>query len=229
MPAEEAVVRFEMVGMRYGRAPEILTDVSFESPRGAFHFLTGATGAGKSSLLSLIYMANRPSRGLISLFGRDLSQVSRQEIAALRRKIGVAFEDIRLLDHLSAFDNVAVPLRLDRKNARKHKEDVEELMSWVGLSERMSAMPSTLSSGEKKRVALARALISRPALILADEPTSNLDPDTAARVMRLLIQMTRQGTSVIVSTHDTELVAGSGLPVLHLDRGRITRFRDGIA
>lgn len=226
--AVEPAVRFDAVGMRYGRAPEILKDLTFELPDGSFHFLTGASGAGKSSLLSLIYLANRPSRGLVSLFGRDLSTVGHDALPALRRRIGVVFEDVRLLDHLNAFDNVALPLRLAKIPAKKWRDDVSELLDWVGLGGRADAMPATLSGGEKRRVAIARAVVHRPKLILADEPTSNVDPDMARRILRLLIQLNRQGTTVLAATHDPDLVVGSGLPVLHLEDGELGFYPRGI-
>lgn len=227
-PPDESVVRFDAVGMRYGRAPEVLSDLSFDLPRGSFHFLTGASGAGKTTLLSLIYMANGPSRGLISLFGHQVSELDRRERAAIRRRIGVVFEDVRLLDHLNVFDNVALPLRLAKKPPKTWREDVAELLSWVGLGERAQAMPAALSGGERKRIALARAIVARPELILADEPTSNVDPQMARRIMRLLTQMTRQGTTVLAASHDVELIAGSRLPVMHLEDGALEIFAGGI-
>jgi cell division transport system ATP-binding protein len=227
-PRDDVVVRFDNVGMRYGRAPEVLTDLSFELPKGSFHFLTGASGAGKTSLLSLIYLANRPSRGLIELFGRQTSTLKRDALPAIRRRIGVAYEDIRLLDHLSAFDNVALPLRLARMPPKAWRKDVVELLEWFGLGERGHAMPATLSGGERKRLGLARAIVGRPELILADEPTAYVDPAMGARIMKLLMQLSRQGTTVLVATHDINFVADSGRPVLHLDDGCLTTYGAGM-
>ena len=159
------MVRFENVGMRYGPGPEVLRDVTFTLEPGSFTFFTGPSGAGKSTLLKLIYLAKPPSRGLITLFGHDLATANRSEFPALRRRIGVVFQDFRLLDHLSAFDNVALPLRIAGRNATDYRQDVEELLSWVGLGDRLNALPATLSGGEQQRVAIARAVVgaARPA------------------------------------------------------------------
>jgi len=160
------MLRFENVGMRFGAGPEILRDVTFLLEAGSFTFLTGPSGAGKTTLLRLMYLAEPPSRGLITLFGCDLP--------ALRRRIGVVFQDFRLLDHLSAFDNVALPLRLAGKRIDHYAHDVEELLEWVGLGNKLDAKPPTLSGGEQQRVAIARAVVARPDLLLADEPTGNV-------------------------------------------------------
>ena len=223
-PLADAVVRFDSVGFRYGLAPEVLTDLSFELRPGSFHFLTGASGAGKTTLLSLIYLANRPSRGLISVFGRDAARLPRDGQAAVRRRIGVAYEDLKLLDHLDVFDNVALPLRLARVSPKAWRNDVAELLDWFGLGERAHALPATLSGGERKRLGLARALVGRPELILADEPTAYLDPPMGRKIMRLLMQLARQGTTVVVATHDLDLVADSGKPVLHLNEGCLSIY-----
>jgi len=214
--------------MRYGRAPEILTDLSFELRPGSFHFLTGASGAGKTSLLSLIYLAHRPSRGQIGLFGKEVSAMPRDLLPAIRRRIGVVFQDIRLLDHLNAFDNVALPLRLIGAAPKVWRDDVRELLAWVGLGDRADAMPATLSGGERQRLAIARAVVAKPDLILADEPTGNVDQLMSQRIIRLLEQLNRQGTTVLVATHDPKLVAGSGKPVLHLENGRLTAWPAGV-
>ncbi len=227
-PRDDVVVAFDAVGMRYGRAPEVLTDLTFELQRGSFNFLTGASGAGKSSLLSLIYLANKPSRGLISVFGRDTATLAHDALPAFRRRMGVAYEDVRLLDHLNAFDNVALPLRLAGQGPKVWRKDVAELLAWFGLEGRAQAMPATLSGGERKRLGLARAIVGRPQLILADEPTAHVDPVMGQRIMRLLMHLARQGTSVIVATHDINLVAGSDMPVLHLDEGVLTVYPRGV-
>ena len=218
---EEPVVRFEAVGMRYGRAAEVLRDVSFELPRGSFHFLTGASGAGKSSLLKLIYLAHRPSRGLVSLFGRDISTVPRRDMPQLRRRIGVVFQEYRLLDHISAFDNAALPLRIARLRPRDYRGDVGELLTWVGLGRKFNALPPTLAGGEKQRLAIARAVVGRPEILLADEPTGNIDQAMGLRILRLLVELNRMGTTVLVASHDQDLVARSGMPVMRLEEGRL--------
>ncbi len=216
------VLRMDGVGMRYGRAPEVLKDVSFGLERGSFHFVTGSSGAGKSSLLKLIYLAHRPSHGLIRLFGHDLATTPRADLPHLRRRIGVVFQDMRLLDHLSAFDNAALPLRLARAKPAAYRADVAELLGWVGLGRRMHAMPATLSGGERQRLAVARAVVNRPELLLADEPTGNVDRDAGLRILRLFVEMNRMGSTVVIASHDEELVARSGMPVLHLEDGRLT-------
>lgn len=216
------LVRFERVGMRYGIGPEVLRDVSFSLPEGSFHFLTGSSGAGKSSLLRLLYLSARPSRGLITLFGRDLASARRQDLPMLRRRIGVVFQDYRLLDHLSARENVALPLRLaggvDEEEIRRN---VAELLDWVGLGDRKDARPPTLSGGEKQRVAIARAVIAGPRLLLADEPTGNLDEDMALKLMRLFAELNRHGTTVLIATHDRALIHRFDYPVLRLHDGEL--------
>jgi cell division transport system ATP-binding protein len=218
----EPVLRFDNVSMRYGRAPEVLRDISFTLERGSFHFVTGASGAGKSSLLKLIYLAHRPSRGLITLFGRDLATTPRHDLPFLRRRMGVVFQEFRLLEHLPAFDNAALPLRLAGIRARDYQEDVSELLSWVGLGARLDAMPATLSGGEKQRLAIARAVVGRPDLLLADEPTGNVDDEMAARILRLFMELNRVGTTVVIATHDRAMVQMAKMPVLHLQDGRVT-------
>ena len=208
--------------MRYGRAPEVLRDIELNLAPGSFHFLTGPSGAGKSSLLKLIYLAHRPSRGLITLFGEDLATLPREELPLLRRRIGVVFQDYRLLDHLSAFDNTALPLRIAGMKAADYRADVAELLAWVGLKHRMHAMPPTLSGGEKQRLAIARAVVNKPEILIADEPTGNVDQEMAFRILRLFVELNRLGTTVLIATHDQTLVARSGKPVLHLSEGRLS-------
>jgi len=217
----EPVLRFAGVGLRYGRGEEVLEDVSFALEAGSFYFLTGPSGAGKSSLLKLIYRAERPSQGLISLFGQDLSALPRRQLPLLRRRIGVVFQDFRLLDHLSAFDNAALPLRLAGRKPKAWKNDVAEMLAWVGLGAKLHAMPQTLSGGEKQRLAIARAVMGQPDILLADEPTGNVDHEMAARILRLFVELNRQGTTVLIASHDLDLVARSGMPELRLEQGRL--------
>lgn len=222
--ADTAVVRFDDVSMRYGRAPETLKDLTFALAPGSFHFLTGPSGAGKSSLLKLIYLAAKPSKGLLHLFGQDVSTVAANDQPFLRRRIGVVFQEFRLLEHLSTFDNVALPLRLAGGRPEEYSQDVAELLTWVGLKRRMHAMPATLSGGEKQRLAIARAVVGRPDILLADEPTGNVDHDMGLRILRLFVELNRMGTTVLLATHDQDLVARSGKPVLHLEDGRLVNF-----
>jgi cell division transport system ATP-binding protein len=219
-------VRFDGVGMRYGRGPEVLSDLTFELASGSFHFLTGPSGAGKTSLLRLIYLAERPSRGLISMFGRESSMIPRESLPDLRRRIGVVFQDFRLLNHLSVFDNVALPLRVAGESRADYADDVTELLQWVGLGNRMDAFPPTLSGGEQQRAAIARAVISKPELLIADEPTGNVDPEMANRLLRLLVELNRLGTTVLIASHDITLVRSLGAPVLELADGKL--IDDGV-
>jgi len=216
------LVRFENVGMRYGAGPEVLRDVSMRLPPGSFHFLTGPSGAGKSTLLKLMYLAERPSRGIISLFDRDIATTPRRELPPLRRRIGVVFQDFRLIDHLSAFDNAALPLRVSGLAEAQIREHVVELLSWVGLADHLDAKPATLSGGQQQRVAIARAVISRPSLLLADEPTGNVDDEMALRLLRLFEEMNKLGTTLVIATHNEALVTRFGHPRLHLDEGGLT-------
>jgi cell division transport system ATP-binding protein len=219
------MVRFENVGMRYGAGPEVLRDVSFALEPGSLTFLTGPSGAGKSSLLKLVFMAEKPSRGLISLFGRDLARLKRADLPALRRRVGVVFQEFRLLDHLSAFDNVALPLRLAGHRPAEYRRDVEELLSWVGLGTRRQARPATLSGGEQQRVAIARAVVAKPDLLLADEPTGNVDPDMGERLIRLFAELNRFGTTVMIATHDRALVESTRGREMRLVDGRVIEMR----
>jgi cell division transport system ATP-binding protein len=219
--AADDIVGFDNVSMRYGRGPDILSDITFSLPRGSFHFVTGPSGAGKSSLLKLIYLAARPSKGVIRLFGEDATSLPPKARPQLRRRIGVVFQDLLLLEHLSAFDNASLPLRIAGHKPAEYRSDVAELLAWVGLGSRMSARPSTLAGGEKQRLAIARAVVNRPEILLADEPTGNVDHEMALRIFRLFVEMNRLGTTVIIATHDQDLVARSNRPVLHLDKGRL--------
>ncbi|MZR29958.1 cell division ATP-binding protein FtsE [Sneathiella litorea] len=216
------MVRFENVGMRYGLGPEVLRDISFNLLPGSFHFLTGPTGAGKSSLLKLLALSHRPSRGLITLFNKEVSSLARDDLPAMRRKIGVVYQDFRLLDHLSALDNVALPLKLAGAKNDQIYQHVAELLEWVGLGRQVDAKPPTLSGGEKQRVAIARAVINRPQLLIADEPTGSMDAEMGLRLMYLLQELNKIGTTVVVATHDLELISRFGNPVMYLKDGLLT-------
>jgi cell division transport system ATP-binding protein len=212
------------VGLRYGVGPEILRDISFNIGPKSFQFLTGPSGAGKTTLIRLLFLQMKPSRGLISLFGRDASMLAKSDMPALRRRIGVVFQDFRLLDHLTTFENVALPLRVLGKEEASYRGDVAELLRWVGLGDRMHALPPVLSGGEKQRAAIARALIGRPELLLADEPTGNVDPPLAKRLMRLFVELNRLGTSVVIATHDIALMNQFNARRLVLEDGRLTVY-----
>lgn len=200
------MVRFENVGLRYGMGTEILKDISFTIEPESFQFLTGPSGAGKTTLLRLILLSLRPTRGLINVFGCNAGEIDKDQITDLRRRIGVVFQDFRLLEHLTTYENVALPLRVRGRIEASYRAEVVELLRWVGLGERMHMLPPVLSGGEKQRAAIARALIVRPELLLADEPTGNVDPSLARRLLRLFTELHKSGTSVVIATHDLALM-----------------------
>lgn len=200
------MVRFENVGLRYGMGPEVLRDLTFSIEPNSFQFLTGPSGAGKTTLLRLILLSLKPTRGLINLFGHEVSSLDKQTLTALRRRMGVVFQDFRLLDHLTTYENVALPLRVQGRDEAGYRAEVVELLRWVGLGERMHVLPPVLSGGEKQRAAIARALIVQPDLLLADEPTGNVDPSLARRLLRLFVELHKSGTSIVIATHDLALM-----------------------
>ncbi len=216
------MVRFQGVAMRYANGPEVLKDVTFHLEAGSYHFLTGPSGAGKSSLLRLMYLAHRASRGTVKVFGHDIAATPRRLLPGLRRRVGVVFQDFRLLDHLSARDNVALTLRIAGVREDTIRAHVAELLSWVGLGDRLDATPATLSDGEKQRVAIARAVIGRPSLLLADEPTGSIDESQGMRILRLFEELNRIGTTVVVATHDQRLIARFNHRVLRLADGQFS-------
>lgn len=215
------MIRFDHVGLRYGIGPEVLSDITFTLEPGSFHFLSGPSGAGKTSLMSLLYLGRRPTRGVISMFGQPLSTLGRTQMDALRQRIGVVFQDFRLMGHLSAFDNVALPLRIAGRPEKEIRDNVEELMHWVGLGEALQSLPSTLSGGQQQRIAIARAVIARPRLLLADEPTGNLDDDIGYRLMHLFEQLNRMGTTIVIATHNQSMMDRFNHPRLILERGHL--------
>ncbi|MFM5883855.1 MAG: cell division ATP-binding protein FtsE [Novosphingobium sp.] len=217
------IVHFDNVGLRYGTDREVLSDVSFTLFPGSFYFLTGASGAGKTSLLRLLYLAQRPSRGMIRMFGTDAITLPRDRLPGFRRRLGVVFQDFRLVQHLSAYDNVALPLRIAGVAEKDLAKPVADMLDWVGLADRMHAQPAQLSGGEQQRVAIARAVIGRPELLVADEPTGNVDPDMAVKLLRLFEALNRLGTTVVVATHDVHLLRK--VPdslIMRLDKGRLS-------
>ncbi len=221
--AESSIVQFANVGLRYGTEREVLSDISFTLYPGSFYFLTGASGAGKTSMLKLLYLAQRPSRGMISMFGEDVITTPRKALPDLRRRIGVVFQNFRLIPHLSAFDNVALPLRISGMSESQIQRPVADMLDWVGLNHRVDARPETLSGGEQQRVAIARAVIARPEILVADEPTGNVDPEMALKLLRLFEALNRLGTTVVVATHDVHLLRK--VPdslIMRLDKGRLS-------
>ena len=215
------MVRFENVGMRYGLGTEVLRDLTFDIAPHSFQFLTGPSGAGKSTLLRLLFLSLKPTRGLITLFDHDIATLSKDSLATLRRRIGIVFQDFRLLDHMSTYENIALPLRILGREEASYRHEVSELLKWVGLGERMWALPPILSGGEKQRAAIARAVIARPKLLLADEPTGNVDPTLAQRLLRLFVELNKSGTSVVIATHDIALMDQYDARRLVLHDGRM--------
>lgn len=215
------MIDFENVGLRYGLGPEVLSDLTFRIAPGSFQFLTGQSGAGKTSLLRLMLLSLAPSRGRIKVFDKDADLIPSTEMPSIRRKLGVVFQDFRLLDHLTTYENVALPLIVRGRDETSFRNDVTELLKWVGLGDRMHALPPVLSGGEKQRAAIARALIDQPQVLLADEPTGNVDPPLARRLLRLFIELNRSGTSVVIATHDLNLMDQFDARRLVLNEGRL--------
>ena len=220
------MVRFGRVGLAYptpqgspGRPA--LHDVSFALGEGSFTSLLGPSGAGKSSILRLMHAALRPSSGVVSVLGTDIGQAERGALPALRRKIGVVHQEFRLLGHVSAWDNVALPLRLAGRAEGAIQQDVDEILDWLGLREKSARPPAELSGGEQQRIAIARAIITRPALLIADEPTSELDVFEARRLIALFGEMNRLGTAIVVATHSEDLPARHPARIITLAEGRI--------
>lgn len=221
---DEPAVRLDDVSLAYGSDPETLSQVQLDLPAGSFTLLTGASGAGKTTLLKLAYLALRPTRGRVSLFGVDTSRLNRTGLARLRRRIGVVFQEFRLLDHLNAYENAALPLRVMGETEKNYRDDVVELLNWVGLGDRLDARPETLSGGEKQRVAIARAVVGKPDLLIADEPTGNVDPEMGERLLRLFKELNKRlGTTLLIATHDQDMVKSSKADILRIADGSVMR------
>ncbi len=218
------MIKFEHVGLRYGIGPEVLSDINFTLPAGSFHFLCGPSGAGKSSLMSLLYLGRKATRGQIHMMDKNTGLLDREDLSALRQKIGVVFQDFRLLPHLSAFDNAALPLRISGTSEKKIKSHVEELLDWVGLGDCMNRLPATLSGGQQQRIAIARAVIANPRLLLADEPTGNLDDEIGMKLMGLFEQLNKMGTTILIATHSTQILDRLPHPRLILNHGNLEIF-----
>jgi cell division transport system ATP-binding protein len=216
------LVKFEHVSLNYVSDHAVLSEVSFALPEGGFYFLTGPSGAGKSSLIRLLTCAERPSSGKIFLFGSDITHAPRGDLTELRRQLGVVFQDFRLIPYLTALENVALPMRLAGRDESYMDRYARELLTWVGLGARADALPAELSGGEQQRVAIARAVVNKPKLLLADEPTGNVDDETALKLFHLFDEMNKMGTAVILATHQQHLVERFKKPALHLKAGRLT-------
>jgi cell division transport system ATP-binding protein len=215
------MIRFEHVGLRYGIGPEVLSDINFKLEPGSFHFLSGPSGAGKSSLLSLMFLGRRPTRGLVTMFGHNIGDLERKELAPLRERIGVVFQEFRLLPHLSTFDNVALPLRILGRPEKEIQNNVSELLDWVGLGDYSRSLPLTMSGGQQQRIAIARAVVARPRLLLADEPTGNLDDEIGFKLMNLFEQLNRMGTTIVIATHSQQIMDKFNHPRLVLSDGSL--------
>ncbi|MFY9288552.1 MAG: cell division ATP-binding protein FtsE [Alphaproteobacteria bacterium] len=216
------LIQFENVSLNYGEKRPVLTDVNFALPNGGFFFLTGPSGAGKSSLLRLIYCGEKPNAGRVFVFGHDITHAARADLPALRRQIGVVFQDFRLIPHLTALENAALPLRLTGTDENYIERHTRELLAWVGLGDRLNAYPAELSGGEQQRVAIARAVVNKPKLLLADEPTGNVDDENAFKLFHLFDELNKIGTAVILATHQQNMVERFNKPALRLKSGRLT-------
>ncbi|GHA26043.1 cell division ATP-binding protein FtsE [Devosia pacifica] len=216
------MIEFSDVGLRYGNGPEILRDISFEIQPGSFHFLTGPSGAGKTSLLRLLLLSLKPTRGRVTMFNEDVANLDQDRLLQMRRHIGIVFQEFRLLDHMTTYENVALPLRVLGQAEGDYRSNVTELLEWVGLGERMNALPSVLSGGEKQRAAIARAVIGRPKVLLADEPTGNVDPELSSRLVHLFAELNRTlGMTIILATHELPLLDRFSYPRMVLNKGEL--------
>lgn len=224
---DNTAISFANVGARYDQSREVLSDVSFNISKGSFYFLSGASGAGKTTLLRLIYQLHKPSRGQIKLFGHITNDMTRDDIANLRHKMAIVFQEYSLLSHMSVFDNVALPLRVRGIPEAKIKKLVSKTLEWVGLGKYADANPKSLSGGQQQRVSVARAIIIQPAILLADEPTGNLDDENASRLMELFIQMNKIfGTTIILATHSTKLMETYKFPIIHVENHKVSFLGD---
>ena len=217
----DAVIEMQNVGIRYGQGAEVLSDIKLSLKRGSFHFLTGKSGAGKTSLLSMMYLAQKPSRGIVSVFGKNVNFTNRDSLAMLRRKIGVVFQDFRLLEHLSAFDNVALPLRVCGMEEKEVKKRVTELLQWVELDKHIKKPTSTLSGGEKQRISIARAMLKDAPIIILDEATASVDPENEAELQAAIEALTHNKTIVMIA-HRLKTVRNAD-QILVLDGGHIVQ------
>ncbi|MCL2629874.1 MAG: ATP-binding cassette domain-containing protein [Alphaproteobacteria bacterium] len=219
---QRTVISFSEVGVRYGKNPEILSDVSFGVSDKSFFFLTGASGAGKTSLMRLINMTHAPSRGTIRLFGRNTRDLSREDISNLRRRIGFVFQDYCLINTMTVFDNVALPLAARGEDKAKIKRLTTRILEWIGLLQVANSYPLNLSGGQQQRVAIARAVVSRPDILLADEPTGNLDEENEKKLMDLFVKLNKAGTTIIFATHSQKLLSEYDYPQIHVSDRHLT-------
>lgn len=215
---------FDNVGFRYKRSEEILKNITLNIHPGDFYFLTGNSGAGKTSLLRLLYLSNLPSRGTLKIFETNVHKIPHKYLPLFRRNIGVVFQDFRLLRHLNSFDNVALPLRILGFSEKNIYQNVNELLDWVGLSKHLKTLPNELSGGQQQRLAIARAIINKPSLLIADEPTGNVDDEMAERLLNLFKELNHLGTTVIIATHNEHLIHHYPYSQLHLSFGSLLKI-----
>lgn len=220
----DCIAQLVGLGHQYEEGPEIFKGVTFDIEKGSFHFLTGPSGSGKSSLLRILYLGLKPSWGSLQLFGEDTLKIKRSLIPLLRQKIGVVFQEFKLLEHLKVLDNVSLPLRVRGVDARRARKQAQEILDWVGLGESLDVYPHSLSGGQKQRVAIARAVIARPQLLLADEPTGNVDDEMAMKLLYLFEELNKRGTAVVIATHNPRLLEKSPYPQLTLTEGTILKL-----
>ena len=223
------LISFVDVGTRYEAGPEILSNVSFNINSGQFFFLTGKSGAGKTTLLRLIYHLHRPTRGTIKLFGKNTRNMPEDELVMLRRKMSIVFQEYSLISHLSIFDNVALPLRVRGVPEAETLSTVMKALQWVGLEKFANKLPLSLSGGQQQKVAVARAVITRPKILLADEPTGSLDDDSAKKLMDLFVRMKEEyGSTIIIATHSTEMMNAYKFHRIKVEGGGV-RFANSLA
>lgn len=222
MSSGATIAQLEQVSICYGAGADILRAVDLTVLAGSFRFLVAPAGAGKTSLLRVLRLAHAPTGGRLRLFGRETTRLDRDERARLRQRIGIVFQELRLLDHLSAYDNVALRLRLAGAEEEQISAQVSPLLRWLGLGEVLERRPPELAAADRQLVAVARAAVGSPGLLLADEPLASLDPGQAERVMRLLMALQREGTAVLLATRAEELARRYGFAVLRLASGRLT-------
>ena len=218
---KNAIIKFQNLDFSYGKVEPILHNINLEIERGGFYFLTGKSGAGKTSLLKLIYLGIRPTNGYAYIFGKESKKYTNKQIALMRQNISVVFQDYKLLPHLSAYDNVALPLRIKGEDNKTIDNKVRAIIKWVGLEKHLNNLPETLSGGQQQRLSIARSVITQPKIILADEPTGSVDDVSASRIFSLFEQLHQRGTTIIMATHNQNIVNSKPYPELHIHNNSI--------
>lgn len=221
---KQSIVYADQVTLSYLNQKPVLDQISLSLMPKSFHFVTGASGSGKTTLLKLIYLNQKPDRGRFMIFGEDRYKLEPTQIQKLRQKMGIVFQDFRLFPHLTALENVALPLKIFGNSKEDIATQAKELLDWVGLSHQMNALPQALSGGEQQRVAIARAIITKPDLLLADEPTGNVDDEISLKIMRLFEELNKIGTTILIATHNEKVISRFDYPRLHLENGKLTQI-----